>query len=125
MTLHAATLDRNALPALDVSLLIAYMTSRKGWTPGRAEQAAELYRMFLGLHRLFPEERHALPADADEIWHAHLLHTERYRADCQRLLGRFLDHDPDAHIPPEMRRRSEARYRAIFGVEVICDAASA
>jgi hypothetical protein len=30
----------------------------------------------------------------DEMWHRHILDTAAYRADCDSLFGRFLDHFP-------------------------------
>lgn len=124
VTHHAAIAEHAALPVFDQARLIAYMIDRKGWTPDRAAQAVEIYGMFLTFHRLFPDERHALSVDADEVWHAHLIDTRAYHADCERILGRYLHHDPHAHISPELRRTSEERYLALFGAEVICNAAS-
>ncbi|MGL4242300.1 MAG: hypothetical protein ACRCTI_14415 [Beijerinckiaceae bacterium] len=123
--IHAAAGPRETLlPELDCAPMTAMLTGRCGWAPERAEAASAQYRMFLALHRLFPAERHALPSDADAVWHAHILHTARYRADMERILGRFLDHDPHGDVPDAERRLGEARFRELFGVVVECDAAS-
>lgn len=112
------------LSELELAPVIALLFTRKGWTYDRAAQAERLYRMFLSLHRDYPGQRHALPADADEVWHAHILMTAQYRRDCLAVLGRFLDHDPQAHISSAQRAESERMYREVFGVDVVCDASS-
>jgi hypothetical protein len=30
----------------------------------------------------------------DEFWHQHILDTRAYRADCEAIFGRFLEHFP-------------------------------
>jgi hypothetical protein len=37
-------------------------------------------------------------AEADLVWHQHILDTARYAQDCQRIFGRFLHHDPHAFL---------------------------
>ncbi len=32
--------------------------------------------------------------DVDEIWHEHILHTNKYALDCKKLFGKFLHHFP-------------------------------
>ncbi len=112
------------LSELDLAPVIALLITRKGWTSDRAAQAERLYRMFLRLHRGYPGQRHALPADADEVWHAHILMTAQYRRDYLAVLGRFLDHDPQTNISDAQRAESERMYRDEFGVYVVCDAHS-
>lgn len=125
MNMHTSFLDNSGLHAsLDLSAVMAVVTERKGWVASRAATAERHYRMFLELHRRNPGKRFALPADADEVWHVHILMTARYRADCATVLGRFLDHDPLAHISGDDRAESEKQFRDAFGVEVSCDASS-
>lgn len=125
MNIHTSVLDKGHLhPTLDLSPVMTVLVERKGWDPARAARAEQLYRMFVELHRRYPGEPIALPADADEVWHVHILMTARYRADCATVLGRFLDHDPTAHISDDDRAQSERRFRDAFGIEVMCDAAS-
>jgi hypothetical protein len=35
------------------------------------------------------------------------LHTRRYRQDCQRLFGYFIDHEPDSAFGGEAERQNE------------------
>ncbi len=94
------------LSELDLAPVIALLITRKGWTSDRAAQAERLYRMFLRLHRGYPGQRHALPADADEVWHAHILMTAQYRRDYLAVLGRFLDHDRKRTYPTRSGRKA-------------------
>lgn len=32
----------------------------------------------------------------DEVWHAHILHTQKYAEDCRQALGYFVHHSPDS-----------------------------
>jgi hypothetical protein len=65
------------------------------WDVAQTRRAIEWYR-----HYLWASYKHrgqpvfAIVQEADELWHAHLAYTKRYRADCQRIFGRFLDHNP-------------------------------
>ena len=37
----------------------------------------------------------AFSRSVDEVWHEHILWTQKYRQDCERIFeGRFLDHVP-------------------------------
>ena len=59
------------------------------WT--KAEQQ---YRRFLNLKKCYPNQL-LMPAGAAwQLWQAHVLDTRRYRSDCERLFGRFIDHFP-------------------------------
>jgi hypothetical protein len=61
------------------------------WSMEEAARYASDYANFLTGAR---EETRCPTAQVDAIWHAHILHTRRYRADCHRLFGRFIDHEP-------------------------------
>ncbi len=64
--------------------------------PRRREvrESVALYRCFLKLCVLYPDAVLVPARRIDRAWHAHLLDTVRYRADCEFALGRFLDHFP-------------------------------
>lgn len=56
---------------------------------------AELeYRRFLDLKRMYPGVSLVPSKMVDKIWHAHILDTKAYRADCQTVFGKFIDHFP-------------------------------
>ena len=61
---------------------------------GELRESVVLYRCFLKLCVLYPDAVLVPVRRIDRVWHAHLLDTVRYRADCEFALGRFLDHFP-------------------------------
>jgi len=98
-----------------------------------ADEAVRLYRGFLKLCVLYPD-RALVPSQlVDQAWHAHILDTAKYRADCYKALGYFLDHFPYAGLRGDADRQrwtgDFARTRNLFwqhfGVEVGVRAASA
>lgn len=56
------------------------------------------YRHFLYLaywNRRMEQSTMVVPTvDADKIWHSHILFTRDYREMCDRVFGRYLDHQP-------------------------------
>jgi hypothetical protein len=93
---------------------------------GDADRDTELYRCFLKLCVLYPATTIVPTRELDRVWHAHMLDTAKYRADCDRVFGRFLDHFPYAGLRGEDDRRawredfarSRALFRDHFGVEI-------
>lgn len=61
----------------------------RNWSMKRRESAHREY-----LHFLRAAETTQITEDVDAIWHAHILHTRRYRQDCKTYVGHFVDHDP-------------------------------
>jgi hypothetical protein len=86
--------------------------------PDVAERDVELYRCFLKLCVLYPDRAIVPTRDIDHVWHAHLLDTAKYRADCDRVFGRPLDHYPYAGLrgpaDREAWRADFTRTRALF-----------
>ncbi|MEL7354047.1 MAG: glycine-rich domain-containing protein-like [Cyanobacteria bacterium J06560_5] len=66
----------------------------EGWSLQRATQAIEQYRRFLFLLYKYPDEKIVPSRETDEVWHTHILDTSKYREDCDRLFGKFMDHWP-------------------------------
>lgn len=56
--------------------------------------AEQQYLRFLSLKRLYPTELLIPDGYALRVWQGHILDTRSYRADCERLFGRFIDHFP-------------------------------
>lgn len=56
------------------------------------------YRQFLYLIAINPGKT-VVPwtQDVDDFWHQHILDTKKYREDCEKVFGRFIDHNP--HLP--------------------------
>jgi anti-sigma regulatory factor (Ser/Thr protein kinase) len=85
-----------------------------------------LYRCFLKLCVLYPGVSVVPTRAIDRVWHAHMLDTAKYRADCQLVFGGFLDHFPYAGLRGEEDRlawladfaRTRTLFRGHFGVEL-------
>ena len=64
------------------------------WDADTTKRAVEWYRRYLFLCYRHKGPVLGIVPEADEIWHAHILFTDRYRDDCKRIFKRFLDHLP-------------------------------
>ncbi|WP_314410156.1 glycine-rich domain-containing protein [Streptomyces sp. DSM 40484] len=58
------------------------------------DQAVEDYRKFLALCEQFRGFPIVPSYDMDEVWHQHVLFTEKYRTDCTTVFGEFFEHVP-------------------------------
>lgn len=87
-------LNLAATGALDFTMLRLKLRAEHGWTVETCEEAEGLYRKFLALHMRYPDRTICPTGPIDAIWHAHILDTRAYAADCQRLFGRLLEHYP-------------------------------
>lgn len=66
------------------------------WDEERVARALAEYKQFLALMYWNPDAPLVPSQDIDDVWHTHVLHTERYRADCERIFGSFQDHSPSS-----------------------------
>lgn len=91
-----------------------------------ADQAVALYRCFLKLCVLCPGTAIVPTRQLDHVWHTHMLDTAKYRADCDHVFGRFMDHFPYAGLRGEADRRAwrddfaatRRLFREHFGVDI-------
>ena len=91
-----------------------------------ADAGVALYRCFLKLCVLYPGATIVPTRELDQVWHAHMLDTARYRADCDHVLGGFMDHFPYAGLRGEADRRAwredfaqtRRLFRERFGIEI-------
>lgn len=68
------------------------------------------YRQFLKIIAKYPDAP-VVPSEAvDEFWHMHILDTQRYGADCERIFGYMVHHDPYIGIdgPQDEARLADA-----------------
>jgi hypothetical protein len=65
-----------------------------GWSIEKTDQMIELYRSFLVLNGLYPEQPIVPTKDLDKVWHTHILDTVKYAADCDFIFGQFFHHFP-------------------------------
>jgi hypothetical protein len=105
-------------------IMVKLMDPREGegWSEIQAITAVEEYRRFLFLTLTRPEP--IVPTTfIDTVWHAHILDTAKYREDCQKVFGFFLDHfpyfgmrsDADREALDSSFRETAKMYEEIFG----------
>jgi hypothetical protein len=85
--------------------IIARAAEKNGWDRAETEAAAREYRRYLLLRYLHPGIRIAgINKNGDQLWHEHIIDTDKYRHDCMRIFGSVLDHQPfyePSAVPPE------------------------
>jgi hypothetical protein len=75
--------------------IVDILKKQKGWTNREADLAEKWYRNFLWLSYVHIEHPvQAIVRYSDDLWHAHMLYTRRYREFVVPVFGRFLDHTP-------------------------------
>jgi hypothetical protein len=79
---------------LTFSMLKRKLREERGWTGEYVDEVEDLYRKFLVLNVVYPDRKICPTGPVDEFWHAHILDTRAYAADCERLFGTFLHHFP-------------------------------
>ena len=85
-----------AIDELDFERIKAKLQHRHhGAIAAEAIRRAEIgYRQFLKLIAKYPDVP-VVPSEAvDEFWHMHILDTQRYGSDCERIFGYMVHHDP-------------------------------
>lgn len=90
------------------------MARHNRWGRARRNEALQDYLDFM----TWVKERGqavALPADADEVWHRHILHSGAYRQFCDDTVGRFVDHDPGAELTDEQLEEEAEAWEKRFG----------
>lgn len=89
------------LQALDLSTIAACVMNPQngyGWTRQQAFRAIERYKAFLFISYLYPQTVLVPTQEIDRVWHCHILHTRKYRQDCEMLFGYFIDHEPESEV---------------------------
>ena len=79
---------------LDFTMLKNKLALKKEWSAELIDEAEQLYRQFLALRMVYPKRKISPTTTIDEFWHAHILDTRAYMADCKALFGRYLHHYP-------------------------------
>src|ERR1700722_6391239 len=82
------------IQALDLGPIKFKLVKEKSWPLHKAEAVEKLYKTYLLLFALYPGEEHVPTADIDEMWHGHILDTQKYMADCHEIFGYYLHHYP-------------------------------
>ena len=115
------------LKSLDLTSVIERIVQIDKWRRSDAEEAANQYRNFLYLKKKYGAEYSLPPSkDIDEVWHAHILHTEEYMNFCEFFFGKYLHHQPGvirseygAKDSKEMFSITQELYHKEFGTHII------
>ncbi|MCB1826803.1 MAG: glycine-rich domain-containing protein-like [Coxiellaceae bacterium] len=79
---------------LDMSLIVKKLVL-SGWKKSHAEEAVKQYKNLLILWKKHNSHTKLPPSEElDEVWHTHILDTQKYHQDCQAIFGRYLHHYP-------------------------------
>lgn len=95
-TLTTTTLAER-IAALDLSMIRLKLEDPEegaGWSSGYALRVEREYRRYLELTGTYPDLPIVPSKIVDTFWHGHILDTQAYAPDCERLLGYFLHHYP-------------------------------
>lgn len=90
---HAACIRASKIDLAAVNHKLM-MDNPEQWTAEAVTHAEHMYRQFLVLHAMYPNEDLVPTKQIDEYWHQHILDTRQYAKDCEFLFGAFLHHDP-------------------------------
>ncbi|MBY0544084.1 MAG: glycine-rich domain-containing protein-like [Gammaproteobacteria bacterium] len=92
--------------SLDLSTVLDRLVNVENWHTKAAQTAIMQYRNFLILKKKYGDHYILPPShEIDEVWHAHILHTEEYSSFCTKIYGCFLHHHP--HLGKEARSLNE------------------
>ena len=102
-----------AIDELDFDRIKAKLIHRsRGKLTEQAVALAEVgYRQFLKLAAKYPDVPVVPNEEIDEFWHMHILDTQRYAPDCERIFGRMIHHDPYLGVDPDAQE--QARWAAL------------
>lgn len=90
---------------LNLTLIQDRLVIKYKWSIERAENAIKHYKQFLYLTQTIGKPI-SPTSDIDEVWHQHILHTNKYAIDCQKLFGKFLHHFP---TPSKWKQQKETQ----------------
>lgn len=79
---------------LDFTILKVKVCRDENMTMEECEEIEDLYRKFLALNMRYPDRKICPTGPIDLFWHAHILDTRAYAADCASLFGHMLHHFP-------------------------------
>ncbi len=86
---------KKLINAVDLSSTINRLVKVHHWKNSLALKAVQQYRNYLFLKKKYGKTYSLPPSyDIDEVWHAHILHTEDYYTFCKEVFGDFLHHHP-------------------------------
>ena len=65
-----------------------------GWSKAQTVRGISRYLAFLYLVDQYPRLQLVPTQEVDQVWHQHILDTQKYAEDCQHLFGQLIHHFP-------------------------------
>ncbi len=126
---HRLEKAKQSIDTVDLTSTINRLIKVHKWTKKQALTAANQYRNYLFLKIKYSERDLSLPPsfDIDEVWHAHILHTQDYMEFCEQAFGYYLHHHPhhgknniiaDADLAFTFENETQKLYFAEFGKNI-------
>src|SRR5437879_8204648 len=107
-------LAKQHIRGLDLSSVRAKVVEKLGWSQDQALRVEGDYKRFL--YALAHKDKDDLLSpptpEVDEFWHQHILDTRKYREDCEKVFGHYVDHTPG--LGPEEQAKADARRRQVY-----------
>ena len=107
---------------IDLELIEKDLTRTLGWSQSKCEDRITEYKKFMYLCSTNTDKtKSMIPSkDVDEVWHAHILRTEKYVSDCQVAGKQYIHHLPThSNAPPanpsEFENGTKCLYEKVFG----------
>lgn len=80
---------------LNLNFLSEALIKRHGWSRKDAEESCKMYKNYLFLKLKYGDQYMLPPSvEIDDVWHLHILYTEKYTSHCQSIFGFYLHHIP-------------------------------
>lgn len=95
MDSQALAYAKYLIDSFDLSKVVNRLIQVDEWSKKEALAACRYYRNYLYLLLKYDEIEMPPSKEIDEVWHAHILHTEDYQQFCQNIFGYFLHHVPN------------------------------
>jgi hypothetical protein len=77
-----------------IAYQLVYPHEGQGWSLEQTSWAIFNYKRFLLQHYLAPNQPLSPNRLVDQVWHAHILDTQKYLEDCDWLFGYVVHHFP-------------------------------
>jgi hypothetical protein len=104
---------RARIAALDLEPIKFKLVASGAFTEPQVQNLDKWYRRFFFLSVTHPDQAIVVSEALDEFWHAHILDTRKYAADCSAIFGGFLHHFPYFGLRGEEDERAlREAYRA-------------
>jgi hypothetical protein len=107
---------------IDLRLIQNDLTRTLGWSHNKCEGIIAEYKKFMYLCITNTDKTKSLipGKDVDEVWHAHILRTEKYVSDCNIAGKQYIHHLPTPSNaapanPSEFENGTKYLYEKVFG----------